>query len=73
MSQDHQTPLHYAAFYGHLEVVQALVEHGVPLDIPDKFGRLVHCSAALNGHLDVVRYLLEECENPIDMNAIDEV
>nr|CCA20758.1 conserved hypothetical protein [Albugo laibachii Nc14] len=72
VDDDHQTPLHYAAFYGHLEVVQALVEHGVPLDIPDKFGRLVHCSAALNGHLDVVRYLLEECENPIDMNAIDE-
>lgn len=49
------------------------MEHGVPLDIPDKFGRLAHCSAALNGHLDVVRYLLKECESPIDMNAIDEV
>ncbi|CCI39232.1 unnamed protein product [Albugo candida] len=72
VDDDQQTPLHYAAFYGHLEVVQALVEHGVPLDIPDKFGRLAHCSAALNGHLDVVRYLLEECESPIDMNAIDE-
>lgn len=34
--QDEQTALHYAAFYGHLEVVQLLVEHGVPLDIPDK-------------------------------------
>ncbi|RLN70803.1 hypothetical protein BBJ28_00010185 [Nothophytophthora sp. Chile5] len=34
--KDDQTPLHYAAFYGHLEVVQFLVEHGVPLDAPDK-------------------------------------
>lgn len=35
-TQDDQTALHYAAFYGHLEVVQFLVEHGVPLDVPDK-------------------------------------
>lgn len=34
--QEDQTALHYAAFYGHLEVVQFLVEHGVPLDVPDK-------------------------------------
>lgn len=70
---DDQTALHYAAFYGHLEVVQLLVEHGVPLDAPDKFGRLAHCSAAINGHLDVVAYLLEECPRPIDINAVDEV
>uniref|UniRef100_A0AAV1T6B2 SAM domain-containing protein n=1 Tax=Peronospora matthiolae TaxID=2874970 RepID=A0AAV1T6B2_9STRA len=69
---DDQTALHYAAFYGHLEVVQLLVEHGVPLDVPDKFGRLAHCSAAINGHLDVVAYLLEECPSPIDINAADE-
>lgn len=56
-----------------MEVVQLLVEHGVPLDIPDKYGRLAHCSAAINGHLDVVTYLLEECPDPIDINAIDEV
>jgi hypothetical protein len=86
-------------------VVQYLVEHGVPLDIPDKvrsrrsicllgfrhalgtylmrelrlclvteqFGRLAHCSAAINGHLDVVKYLIEECPQPIEINAIDEV
>jgi hypothetical protein len=72
-TQEEQTALHYAAFYGHLEVVQLLVEHGVPLDIPDKYGRLAHCSAAINGHLDVVAYLVEECRNPIDINAIDEV
>lgn len=35
-TQDEQTALHYAAFFGHLEVVQYLVEHEVPLDIPDK-------------------------------------
>lgn len=86
-------------------MVQYLVEHEVPLDIPDKvrshrsrrlvgfaralgidlmrgvrlcllteqFGRLAHCSAAINGHLDVVKYLIEECPQPIDINAIDEV
>ncbi|TMW60738.1 hypothetical protein Poli38472_000780 [Pythium oligandrum] len=73
VDDDEQTALHYAAFYGHLEVVQVLVERGVPLDIPDKYGRLAHCSAAINGHLDVVTYLLEECPtNPIDINSIDE-
>ncbi|DAZ99774.1 TPA: hypothetical protein N0F65_001283 [Lagenidium giganteum] len=72
VDDEEQSPLHYAAFYGHLEVVQLLVEHGVPLDVPDKYGRLAHCSAAINGHLDVVTYLLEECPNPIDINSIDE-
>lgn len=38
-----------------------------------QFGRYAHCSAAINGHLDVVTYLLEECPHPIDINAIDEV
>ncbi|DBA01837.1 TPA: LOW QUALITY PROTEIN: hypothetical protein N0F65_002953 [Lagenidium giganteum] len=49
-----------------------LVEHSVSLDVPDKYGRLAHCSAAINGHLDVVTYLLEECPNSIDINSIDE-
>ncbi|KDO27518.1 hypothetical protein SPRG_06785 [Saprolegnia parasitica CBS 223.65] len=67
-----QTALHYAAFYGHLEVVQILVEHGVQLDAKDKFGRLPHIAAALNGHLDVIRYIVEDCDDHIDINAIDE-
>lgn len=32
----------------------------------------MHYAAALNGHLDVIKYLLEECPNPININAIDE-
>ncbi|RHZ14956.1 hypothetical protein DYB31_002801 [Aphanomyces astaci] len=35
-NQSGQTALHYAAFYGHLEVVLALVEHGIPLNLKDK-------------------------------------
>ncbi|RLN13757.1 hypothetical protein BBJ28_00005172 [Nothophytophthora sp. Chile5] len=45
--KDDQTPLHYAAFYGHLEVVQFLVEHGVPLDAPDKFTDMKQFKALL--------------------------
>ncbi|RHY34896.1 hypothetical protein DYB32_000593 [Aphanomyces invadans] len=37
MLQSGQTALHYAAFYGHLEVVLALVEHGIPLNLKDKY------------------------------------
>ncbi|KAL4125528.1 hypothetical protein PRIC2_009111 [Phytophthora ramorum] len=47
-------------------------ELGCRWTAPDKFGRLAHCSAAINGHLDVVTYLLEECPSPIDINAVDE-
>ena len=32
----------------------------------------MHNAGAINGHLDVVMYLLEECSNPININAIDE-
>ncbi|RHZ24524.1 hypothetical protein DYB37_003308 [Aphanomyces astaci] len=71
-NQSGQTALHYAAFYGHLEVVLALVEHGIPLNLKDKFGRTPHIAAALNGHLDVVKFLVEEWVQPIDINSIDE-
>ena len=34
--QNGQTPLHIACSKGHDKVVQALLDHGVQVDIPDK-------------------------------------
>ncbi|KDO27517.1 hypothetical protein SPRG_06784 [Saprolegnia parasitica CBS 223.65] len=67
-----QSAIHYAAFYGHLPVVQVLLDHCVPLHIKDKTGRLPHVGAAINGHVDVVRFLLQDCPLPIERNTIDE-
>ncbi len=60
-------PLHWAARFGHLEVVMFLVESGAWLDVPD--GGLTFAAdrglgltplgwAAWKGHRDVVRYLI---------------
>ena len=34
--QNGQTPLYIACFEGHDKVVQALLDHGVQVDVPDK-------------------------------------
>ena len=55
-----RTPLHFAAAYGHLEVVKWQVErHGDLLCIQDKDGwTLLYCAAA-RGHLEVVKCQVE--------------
>jgi len=63
-----QTPLHLAAFYGHLGVVRRSLEYGgaellavrdYPLDAGAGGERTPLWSAAASGHADVVEYLLE--------------
>ncbi|RLO09237.1 hypothetical protein DYB28_004557 [Aphanomyces astaci] len=58
-NQSGQTALHYAAFYGHLEVVLALVEHGIPLNLKDKNGKNAMHWAAGSGHVSTLRILAE--------------
>jgi ankyrin repeat protein/nucleoside phosphorylase len=52
-----ETPLHYAAEGGHLDIVQALVEAGSDLQVLDTGGRTPLRCAQLNQHSAVVDYL----------------
>lgn len=54
-----QTPLHIAAFEGHLELAEMLVEHGASLSLQDKNGWTPLHSAASNRHLTIVERLIE--------------
>jgi ankyrin repeat protein len=53
------TPLTYAAWYGHVEVVRVLLEGGANVDRADADGWTALHNAALDGHLDVCRLLLD--------------
>jgi ankyrin repeat protein len=53
-------PLHEAAFFGRLEMVQFLVSNGALIDAPiHPFGYTALYYAVQQGHMDVVRFLLE--------------
>lgn len=52
------TPLHWAAFNGHLNVVELLVSRGAPIDATNNDGRTPLIMASAKGHRKVVRYLL---------------
>lgn len=55
------TWLHYVAGQGNLETTKFLVEFGLDVNAPDhREGRLAIDAAASNGHVDVVRYLLDQ-------------
>lgn len=61
--------IHYAAERGSKAIVQALLDGGTSVDIPNPVGQTaLHC-AARNGHEDVIKRLLE---NGADVNAKDE-
>ena len=58
------TPLHYAAEHGHLDVVKLLLEHGADPNIQNNSGKTPLHYAALDGHLEIVKFLLEHGANP---------
>ncbi|KAJ7024703.1 ankyrin repeat domain-containing protein [Mycena alexandri] len=55
-----------ASNYGHLQITQLLVEHGVNIDVGSKYsGTPLHC-ASWNGHKHIVCFLIEQ---GADVNA----
>jgi ankyrin repeat protein len=57
-------PLAYAAFNGHLEVAQFLLEHEADVDAMSDNGTSALMVAARNGHLEVVKLLLKHEADP---------
>jgi ankyrin repeat protein len=53
------TPLIYAAVFGHAEVVRVLLEAGASLEGTNAYRSTAMHQAAWNGHLDVCRLLLD--------------
>ncbi|CAH8665820.1 unnamed protein product [Dicrocoelium dendriticum] len=58
------TPLHFAAGYGHREVVELLLEHGAEVSARDVGGLIPLHNACSFGHVDVVRLLLAAGSDP---------
>ncbi|KAK2856667.1 hypothetical protein Q5P01_005402 [Channa striata] len=55
-----RSPLHLAAYKGHIEVVQILLKAGCDLDIQDDGKQTALHRGAMVGHRDVIRALIQE-------------
>ncbi|VDK73322.1 unnamed protein product [Litomosoides sigmodontis] len=64
----HSSPLHYAAGFGRIDCVRALLAAGANVDQADDNGLVPLHNASSFGHVDVVKILLE---NGADINARD--
>ncbi|KAK7098975.1 myotrophin-like [Littorina saxatilis] len=53
-------PLHYAADYGQVEVIEYLLTKGAKINAPDKFEITPLLSAVFEGHTECVRVLLKK-------------
>lgn len=65
------TPLHYAAFEGHQEVCEALLEAGARVDETDNEGKGALTLAAQGGHTALVSTLLGKHHAPCDQRPHD--
>ena len=55
------TPLHYAASYGHMEVIKFLISNSIStLEITNNDGQNAIYVAATEGHLNIIKYLVEK-------------
>jgi ankyrin repeat protein len=59
-----ETPLHAAAAFGRLATVKTLLQHKAGIDAYDRFGLSALGLAAVNGHADLVKYLLGQGAKP---------
>ncbi|MCF6776219.1 ankyrin repeat domain-containing protein [Thiotrichales bacterium 19X7-9] len=53
-----QTPLHLAAMFNQLEIINYLLDHGADINARDRYGNTALFYAVLNGHLSIVEQLL---------------
>ena len=54
------TPLHYAAYFGHFEIVQILLENGARLRERNLLGETALCIAIKKGHCQIFKYLIQK-------------
>jgi ankyrin repeat protein len=59
-----ETPLHAAAASGRLTTVETLLHHKAGIDVYDQYGRSPLGQAAVNGHAELVQYLLGKGVKP---------
>ena len=52
-----KTPLLWASYYGHLKIVEYLIEKGASIDIKDSEGRTAFYWASKKKHLEVAKVL----------------
>ena len=57
---DGRSPLHYAADYGQIEVLQYLISKGANPNTKDKHGISVLLAAIWEGHTNCVKFLIQK-------------
>jgi len=61
-----RTPLHFACYRGHREVVRLLLDRGADKEKANNFGNIPLHWACDNGHLEVIKLLLQRGATPIE-------
>jgi len=64
-----KTPLHWAAWNGHIEIARLLIKRGAQVDAEDKYKQTPLHMAAYNGHTGVARLLIERGAQVDAVNA----
>ena len=66
---DHSTPLFYACYQEHEQIVRALLKHGADPDMPDYFGMVALHFACIAGNTKIVELLLNNKADPDLLDA----
>ncbi|KAL8286312.1 hypothetical protein RQP46_004800 [Phenoliferia psychrophenolica] len=64
-----ETPLHQAAYRGHLAVAVWLENAGANVEVPDNDGWTALHNAASKGYLDIVKWLIEDAGASVDTRS----
>lgn len=62
--EDGDTALHLCCLYGHLPLVQLLLERGANIEATDEDGAIPLHDASASGFLDIVQLLINSANNP---------